>query len=197
MLNFFNIPIPLLTIGNLSFNCSLKLSFPSSFIPKCFWVFTFSSTRLLKYKSGCFEECDCLEKITSWAYLVGSGLKTIFHCSVHSRIFLKSLFSTLFRLVSKRWQISENKEISSANSFTLLFKLSFGSLINTWKSKGPNIEPCGTPARIVSQSHLWPLSKTFWNLPLKKLLINWNKIRLIPYCFDSNYNYPAKFYQTL
>ena len=119
--------IPLLTIANLSFKCSLKLNFLSSLSLKCFWVFAFPTTRLLKYKSGCFGECAFLEKITSWACLLGSRLKTIFHCSAHSRSFLKSLFSTF--AVSKGSKISENKEVSSANNLTLLFKLSVRSLI--------------------------------------------------------------------
>ena len=94
MLNFFNIPIPLLTTANFSFECSLKFSFPSSLSPRCFRVLTFSTTRLLKCKSGCCEECDFLKNITSWVCFVGSGLTTIFNCSAHLWIFLKSLFGT-------------------------------------------------------------------------------------------------------
>ena len=66
----------------------LKIQFSSTLSPKCFGLFTFSTTRPLKYKSGCFGECDFLEKITSSACLVESGLKTAFHCSAHSRIFI-------------------------------------------------------------------------------------------------------------
>ena len=156
-------------MANLSFKCSLKFNFLSSF----------STTRLSKYKSRCFGECDFLEKITSWACLVRSGLKTIFYCLAHSRIFLKSLFSTF--AVSKGSQISENKEVSSANNLTLLFKLCVRSLIYIRKNNGPNIEPCRAPAWIVSQSDVWTLSRTLWNLLLKKLLINWNKFTLTPF----------------
>ena len=87
-LSSFNIPIPLLTITNLSFKCSLKFSFSSSLSPECFWAFTFSTTRL-NYKSECFGECDFPEKITSWACLVASGLKSIFHCSAFRKKFEK------------------------------------------------------------------------------------------------------------
>ena len=124
-------------MANFSFKCSLKFNFLSSF----------STTRLSKYKSRCFGERDFLEKITSWACLVRSGLKTIFYCLAHSRIFLKSLFSTF--AVSKGSQISENKVVSSANNLTLLFKLCVRSLIYIRKNNGPNIEPCGAPAWIV------------------------------------------------
>ena len=50
------------------------------------------------------------------------------------------------------------------------------------------LEPCGTPACLVSQSDVWPLSKTLWNLPLKKLLINWNKFPLTLFFFNLNNN---------
>ena len=99
-------------MANLSFKCSLKFSFSSSLSHKRFLGF---------HKSECFCGCDFLENITSRACLVGSGLKTIFHCSAHTQIFLKSWFSTF--AVSKGSQISENKEVPSANSSTLLFKL--------------------------------------------------------------------------
>ena len=87
MLNFFSIPIFELTIANLSFKCFLKFSLSSSLSPKSFWIFTFSTTRLLKFKSGCFGKCDFLERNFFSAYLVGSWLKTI-HFSAVWRIFL-------------------------------------------------------------------------------------------------------------
>ena len=96
------------------------------------------------------------------------------------------MFSTF--AVSKGSQISENKEVSSVNSFTLVFKLSLRSLMHIRKNNGHNIEPCGTPAWIVSQSDVWPLSKTLWNLPLRKLLITWNKFPLTPFCFNLKNN---------
>ena len=62
--------------------------------------------------------------------------------------------------VSKGSHISENKEVSSANSFTLLFKLLVRPLIYTRKNNGPKIEPSGTPGWVVSQPGVWPLNKT-------------------------------------
>ena len=107
--------------------CSLKFSLSSSLRHKWFWIFTVLNTKLLKYKSGCFSEHNFLENITSWVCLVGPELKTIFHCSAYLRKFLKSLFSTF--AASKGSKISENKEVWSANSFILLFKLFARSLI--------------------------------------------------------------------
>ena len=68
----------------------------------------------------------------------------MFHRSAYSRIFLKSLFSTFAD--SEGSQISENKEVSSANSFTLLFKLFVRSLMYKRENNGPKIKTCGTSA---------------------------------------------------
>ena len=87
--------------------------------------------------------------------------------------------------VCKGSQISEGKELSSANSSALFFKLFVRRLTDIGKNNGPKIEPCGTA---VSQSDVWPLSKTLWNLPLKKLVIKWNKFSLTPFCFNLNNN---------
>ena len=99
--------------------------------------------------------------------------------------FSKSLFNKLQSLKDRR---SLKKELSSANGFILLCKLSLRSLIYIRKNNGPNIESCGTAVWIVSQSYFWLLSKALWNLPLKKLLINWNKFPLTPFCFNLNNN---------
>ena len=57
-----------------------------------------------------------------------------------------------------------------------------------WQNNCPKIEPCSTTAWIVSQVDIWPLSKSLWNLPLKKLVINWNKFPLISFHFNLNNN---------
>ena len=63
------------------------------------------------------------------------------------------------------------------------------SLINIRKTNGPEIESCGTPAWYTCFP-IWCLamSKTLWNLPLEKLVINWNKFPLTPVCFNLNNN---------
>ena len=106
------------------------------------------------------EERNVLEKLllNSWAFLVGSGSKTVFHHLTHLRIFLKLLFN--------------------------IFQVSKGSLIYIRKNNGLKIEPWGTPAWRISQFVIWPLSITLWNLPLKKLVINWNKFPLTPFSFN-------------
>ena len=41
---------------------------------------------------------------------------------------------------------TENREMSSANSFTVETKSSVRSLMQIRKKSGPRMEPCGTPA---------------------------------------------------
>ena len=84
---FFQHPNFWINNSKFVFQIFLKFSLSSSLSPKSFWIFTFSTTRLLKFKSGCFGKCDFLERNFFSAYLVGSWLKTI-HFSAVWRIFL-------------------------------------------------------------------------------------------------------------
>ena len=65
--------------------------------------------------------------MTSCACLVVSGLKFIYHCVAQLLILLKSLL----RLFAEAWMscITENKDVSSAKSFTLDERPSIRSLI--------------------------------------------------------------------
>ena len=71
--------------------------------------------------------------MTSWAYLVVSGLKFIFHWVAQLLIFSKSLlrFKSLKRLFADVWMscITENKDVSSAKSFALDERPSVRSLM--------------------------------------------------------------------
>ena len=66
-------------------------------------------------------------KMTSWACLVVSGLKFIFHWVAQLLILSKSLL----RLFVEVWMscITENKDVSSAKSFALDGRASFRSLM--------------------------------------------------------------------
>ena len=48
------------------------------------------------------------------------------------------------------------------------------------KNSGPEIEPWDTPASIGDHEDAWPFKRTRWNLPLKKLLINFRVLPEIP-----------------
>ena len=54
------------------------------------------------------------------------------------------------------------------------------------KKRGPKIDPGGTPARVRSQSEVFPLRMTLWTLSLRKISINPSKFPLKPFCFNLN-----------
>ena len=114
--------------------------------PRCFRVVSCSISELLKNKEGWedeYQEFFFFEKITSFACLVGSGLKDMFQLKVKSRIFTKLLFSseaeTLAVFTTKK------RKVSSANSLTLVVR--------------PRTEPCATPAVTDFQTEDWPLKQ--------------------------------------
>ena len=82
---------------------------------------------LLKNIFGWDDLFNFLEDITSWACLFKSGLNYIFHLSAHSDIFCISLFSSYTEMLLLR--TTENKEKTSANSFTVETKSSERSLM--------------------------------------------------------------------
>ena len=63
---------------------------------------------------------------------------------------------------------SENKDVSSANIFTIVSRLAGKSLIKIKKSKGPRMDPCGTPANISFQTEACPFRITRCFLSVKK-----------------------------
>ena len=62
----------------------------------------------------------------------------------------------------------------SANNFAVDIKLSGRSFMYIKNSKGPKIEPWGTPDLIGDQLEDCPLSKTRWYLLFKKLSSNFS-----------------------
>ena len=117
----------LLTLLSTFCICSLKSSFDSRNIPKCFWISDWIMHGPSYVKEGWFEFWSLREKITSCAYLLISDLKLIFHWKAQQLIFFKSWFKPI-----KDWFIScitEKSEVSSANSLRFEVKLSDKSLM--------------------------------------------------------------------
>ena len=79
-----------------------------------------------------------LEKMTSRACLLGSGLKLIFHWKAHCFILERSILSSKV-LITESW-IMEKREASSAKSLVLEDKLWFKSLIYIENNNGPRME---------------------------------------------------------
>ena len=91
---------------------------------------------------------------------------------------------------SKGLQTVEKSDVSSSNNFAKDSKLSGRSFIYTKKSKGPSIEPCGTPARIGDQFEDWPLRTTLWSLSVRKLWKSLCKLLELP-TVSSLYSNPS------
>ena len=126
--NFLNNPIVLLILLSLPLRSSWKSSLVFKRIPRCLWVVDWMTTVLLKFNDGGFGLISFLEKITSCACLLRSGLKLIFHWNAHLFIFFISSFKFFADKVIS-WT-TEKKEVSSANSLGFEIKLSERSLTN-------------------------------------------------------------------
>ena len=113
--NFLNNLIVWVILLSLCLRCSWKSSLLSKIISRCLWFVDWMTIVLLKFNDGWFGLLSFLEKITSCACLLGSGLKLIFHWNVHLFIFFRSSFKFFAdKIIS--WT-TKNREVSSANSF--------------------------------------------------------------------------------
>ena len=115
--SFFIMPIPLYALLIFSFIWALKSSFSSKWIPKCYWFIECSTVVSLKKTDGWQSFNLFLEKITSWACFLGSGLNDIFHWWAQLEIFSKSLFNwSVERLI---FFTVEKIDVSLAKSLVL------------------------------------------------------------------------------
>ena len=96
---FFKIPIPLWTLANLSWTCSLKLSFFSCLSSKCFWVFTFSITNLSKKRLGWKESRGFIGKTISWVCFFGFWILELVFFRIKSRFPLFSPSSNFIKVL--------------------------------------------------------------------------------------------------
>ena len=109
------------------FTCKWKSYLVSNTIPRWFWEEDDLTKLWLKSNSGSLILLIFLLKITSWACLLGSGLKFSFYRKAQSLLILKSLLkSVVVELIS--WT-TEKREVSSANNFGFEVKSSGKSLI--------------------------------------------------------------------
>ena len=106
----------------------MKIQLSIKIIPKSFWVVDWITTVLLKFNGRWFGLLNFLKKITSCAYLLGSGLKLIFRWNAHLFIFFRSWFKFFADKVIS-WT-TKNRDTSSANSLGFETKLSERSSIN-------------------------------------------------------------------
>ena len=148
---------------------SSKLNLEWNTIPKCLRIVVILTMLLSNIKPGWFL-CEVLRlNMISWACFVGSGIKLIFHCRVHSFISERLLFNRLAESVIIL--TAENSGVSSAKSLTLELKPLDKSLIQIKNSKGPRIDPWGTPALTFAHEECWPFNTTLWFYSSQNLLL--------------------------
>ena len=104
-----------------------------------------------------------LIKMTSWACLLGPGLKMISHWKAQSLIFFKLLFSSFAEEVTSC--VTENGDASSANNFPLKDRSPDKLLMYIKNNNGPKMEPAVT----FHHSDVWPLRRTVCFISIKKL----------------------------
>ena len=168
----------LLVLLSIVLYCSSKVNFESNKTPKCFWDLHDETLALLKTKGGCDTFFNFLLKMTSWACLLRSGLKLIFHWKTQSLIFFKLLFSSFAEVVMSC--VKEKRDVSSANNFALEDRSPEKLFMYIKNNTGPKKEPWGTPAVTFRHSDVWPLRITLCFLSLKKLDKRFKRLPDIP-----------------
>lgn len=106
----------------LIYSRSFKNALPSSvkrssrIRPRCFWDKIWDALLLSNVSLECTALITLQLNATSWPCLLRSGLKRIFRQCTQLFIFSRSAFNLLIKLLWLRTM--ENKDLSSANSFT-------------------------------------------------------------------------------
>ena len=116
-------------------------------------------------------------KITSWACLLGSGLKIIFYWKAQS-LTSSSHHLTLLQKCLHVEQLIHHQQ----KGFPLEVKLSDKSFIQFNNNNAPRTYPCGTPSWILARDKFWPLSTIFCFL--KKSENIWKSSPEISFCFN-------------
>lgn len=97
--------------------------------------------------------------IISSASFLGSGFKFIFHWKGQLLIFSKYPLGSPAKVIIP-W-ITENRDVSSANSLQSLLRPSDKFLIYNKNRKGPGIDPWETPAQLSVRDEHWLFKNTF------------------------------------
>ena len=125
--NFRTIPWVLLIFEDTVFRYSSNINLESSVTLRCFGNDDWETLVLLNGNGGWYISFALRLKMTSWTCLVGSELKFSFYWNTQ----LSNIFKYLLRSFADVWVLctTENKEVSSVNSFTLVVRPSGRSLM--------------------------------------------------------------------
>ena len=127
---------------------------------------------LLKFNDRWFCLLNLLEKITSWASLLGS------------RFCLSSLDYHWNSFLIKWSWTTEKRKLSSTNSLGFEGELSEVSLMKIKKRKSPRTDLWGTPALTSAHEEYWQLRMTLCLLISKKAIVTFNRLPVTPFCFN-------------
>ena len=165
--NFCNNHVVLLILFDTLVKCLSNVNLLSNVNPKWFCDDAWETLLLLKCIVGWQIIFSFLEKITSWACLLGSGLKLIFHWKVHCFILKISLLSSKV-VITVSW-ITKKRDVSSCKSLVLEDKSSAKLLIYNKNNNGLRMEHWGTPALTLVHEEDCPFNTTLCFLFVKKL----------------------------
>ena len=159
------------TLTETVFKCLSNNNVSSRMIPQCSWEEVLLTWLILNIKGGCGVFFNFCLKITSYACLLMSGLKLIFHCNAQSWTLSRSSFNSFTE--ASTLKTAENNEVSSAKSFAPDEKSSVKSLIYIENRGGIKIDPWGTPALISAHEKIDHLKLPFVFCSSESLLSNW------------------------
>ena len=120
--------------------------------------------------------------MTSWACFLGPGLKFIFHWKAHLSISATSFFSSFSDVFISC--VTENRDMSSANSLAWKKGPVARSLTKIKHSKRPKMDSWGTPEATSAQLESCPFNTILCFLSLKKLAKHFCRFPLIWFCFN-------------
>ena len=112
--SFGKSPIVLFVVLNTLFRCSSNVNLMSKITPRCPFELTTETLLMLKNKGGCASFFNFLLNIISWACLLRSRLKVVFHRKTESLIFFRSLLNSIADVFISC--TTKNREESSANN---------------------------------------------------------------------------------
>ena len=125
--SFCKSPTVLPVLLNPLFRCCSNVSFTYKITSRCFWYLIWGTLLLLKSKGECVAFFNFWLTIISWACLLRSGLKVVFHWKAKSLIFFRSPFNSIADVFISC--TTENREVSSEDSLVFDDKPSSKSLI--------------------------------------------------------------------
>ena len=136
-------PMPLLTLRIISSTWRSKTSLSSNNKPKCL-SFAASCCQIIKINGWCIHRVNLKGKVNLHSLLkriwIELHLPLIHPLSNTSKVSVR--FCQAFIWVTDK----RKREVSSANIFTLHFRLAGMSLIKIRNNRAPKIEPWRTPA---------------------------------------------------